>query len=186
MSLCHFRLPRLILAQCSQQVLSQLQWMWNREYIWIHQSINSHVKTSYVIVTWFELFQIRELPPHPRDRESMKRQQSVEVRKEQELLCDDKKWLWKLFLKELTQIWPRIDSIGFFHQLFLFQVVPSRERWELLSIKISCSCSFFLQIYFSIVHKFKVIAKTTTTYNITFVVYANFWIRNWMLAYENF
>ena len=39
-----------------------------------------------MIVTWFELFQIRELPAHPRDRESMKRQQSVEVRKEQDLI----------------------------------------------------------------------------------------------------
>ena len=129
MSLCHFRLPRLILAQCSQQVLSQLQWLWNREYIWIHQSISSHVKTSYVIVTWFELFQIRELPAHPRERESMKRQQSVEVRKQQELICVmTKNDFGSFYLKELTQIWPRIDSNGFFHQLFLFQVVPSRER----------------------------------------------------------
>ena len=90
------------------------------------------------------------------------------------------------YLKELTRIQPRVDSIWFLHQLFLFQVVPSRERWELLSIKISCSCSFFLQIYLSIVYKFKVIAITTTTYKITFVVYANFWIRNCMPAYENF
>ena len=37
-------------------------------------------------MTWFELFQIRELPAHPRERESMKRQQSVEVRKEQDLI----------------------------------------------------------------------------------------------------
>ena len=127
-----------------------------------------------MIVTWFELFQIRELPAHPRERESMKRQQSVEVQEKNKTLYVTKNGFGNFYLKELTQIWPRIDSIGFFHQLFLFQVVPSRERWELLSIKISCSCSFFLQIYLSIVHKFKVIAKTTTTYNITFVVYANF------------
>ena len=76
-----------------------------------------------MIVTWFELFQIRELPAHPRDRESMKRQQSVEVRKEQDLICDDKKMTLETFyLKEFTQIWPRIDSIGFFHKLFFEQI----------------------------------------------------------------
>ena len=188
MSLCHLRLPRLILAQCSQQVLIQLQWLWNREYIWIHQSINSDVKTSYVIVTWFELFQIRELPAHPRERESMKRQQSVEVQeKNKTLYICYKEWLWKLLLERthtnLTEDWQHLirPSLVSFPGGALQREVGTFVDNDFLLLLV-----FFFGSNCQLSINSKWLPKNTTTYNITFVLYPSFWIKNWMLAYKNF
>ena len=55
-----------------------------------------------MIVTWFELFQIRELPAHPRERESMKRQQSVEVKEKNKTLYVITKITLETFIFERT------------------------------------------------------------------------------------